>query len=128
MATIAPTITQLEPRDGSVLKYTWVLTGTDDGAPIPFAQWSDRSVQFVGTWGGGTVVFEGSNNGGTTYATLNDAQAIREALEHELAAVLDAGACPLQASTVIDLTPMGTGGEPEVIRLGRGGLAALGLA
>lgn len=59
---------------------------------------------------------------------LNDAQAIREALEHELAAVLDAGACPLQASTVIDLTPMGTGGEPEVIRLGRGGLAALGLA
>lgn len=75
MATIAPTITQLEPRDGSVLKYTWVLTGTDDGAPIPFAQWSDRSVQFVGTWGGGTVVFEGSNNGGTTYATLNDAQA-----------------------------------------------------
>lgn len=74
MATISPTITQLEPRDGSVLKYTWVLTGTDDGAPIPFAQWADRSVQFVGTWGGGTVVFEGSNNGGTTYATLTDAQ------------------------------------------------------
>lgn len=74
MATIAPTITQLEPRDGSVLKYTWVLTGTDDGAPIPAAQWADRSVQFVGTWGGGTVLLEGSNNGGTTYATLTDAQ------------------------------------------------------
>ena len=59
---------------------------------------------------------------------LNDAQAIRQALEHELAAVIDAGACPLQASTVIDLTPMGTGGEPVVLRLGRGELAALGLA
>lgn len=58
---------------------------------------------------------------------LNDAQDIREQLEHELAAVVDAGACPHEATTVIDLTPMGTGGEPLVLRRGRGSLAALGL-
>ena len=59
--------------------------------------------------------------------SLNDAHAIRELMEHELAAVIDAGACHQQPSTVIDLTPMGDGGEPLVVRQGRGDLAALGL-
>lgn len=59
---------------------------------------------------------------------LNDARAIREALQHALAAVLDAGACPLQPTTVLDLTPMGRGGDPVLVRLGRGDVAALGLA
>ncbi len=59
---------------------------------------------------------------------LNEAQAIRDRLEHELAAVLEAGACPLEPTTVIDLTPMGTGGDPVVLRQGRGELAPLGLA
>jgi tRNA threonylcarbamoyl adenosine modification protein (Sua5/YciO/YrdC/YwlC family) len=58
---------------------------------------------------------------------LNDAHHIRERFEHELAAVIDAGACALAPTTVIDLTPMGTGGEPEVLRLGQGPLQALGL-
>lgn len=57
---------------------------------------------------------------------LNDPQEIRERLP-ELAAVIDAGACSLEPTTVIDLTPMGAGEEPAVIRLGRGKLAALGL-
>ena len=58
---------------------------------------------------------------------LNDAQEIREQMEHELAAVIDAGACHHEPTTVIDLTPMGEGGEPIVIRQGLGSLAALGL-
>lgn len=58
---------------------------------------------------------------------LNDASEIRDQMEHELAAVIDAGACPQEATTVIDLTPMGQGGEAVVIRQGRGDLAALGL-
>ena len=58
---------------------------------------------------------------------LNDAQDIRAQLEHELAAVIDAGACPLAPTTVIDLTGMGQGGDPVVVRQGRGDLAALGL-
>ncbi len=58
---------------------------------------------------------------------LNDAHDIRDQLEHDLAAVIDAGACPQQPTTVIDLTAMGSGGEPVVIRQGRGDLVALGL-
>jgi tRNA threonylcarbamoyl adenosine modification protein (Sua5/YciO/YrdC/YwlC family) len=58
---------------------------------------------------------------------LNDAQEIRVRFEHELAGVIDAGACSSQPSTVIDLTPMGTGGEAVVVRLGRGDVAILGL-
>jgi tRNA threonylcarbamoyl adenosine modification protein (Sua5/YciO/YrdC/YwlC family) len=59
--------------------------------------------------------------------SINDAQEIRQRFEHQLAGVVDAGACPAQPTTVIDLTPMGTGGDAEVVREGRGSLAALGL-
>lgn len=58
---------------------------------------------------------------------LNDAHEIRALLEHELAAVIDAGACHQEPTTVIDLTAMGDGGEPVVVRQGRGELAVLGL-
>jgi tRNA A37 threonylcarbamoyladenosine synthetase subunit TsaC/SUA5/YrdC len=54
---------------------------------------------------------------------LNDAAEIRERLEHQIAGVIDAGACPQQPSTVIDLS----GGDAVVVREGRGPLAALGL-
>ncbi len=58
---------------------------------------------------------------------LNDAQVIRALMEHDLAAVIDAGACQKTPTSVIDLTDMGQGGEPVVLRQGRGDLAALGL-
>ena len=58
---------------------------------------------------------------------LNDAQEIRQRFEHDLAAVIDAGACPMQPTTVLDLTPMGEGGDAVLLRQGRGPLAALGL-
>lgn len=58
---------------------------------------------------------------------MNDAEEIRDRFEHELAAVIDAGACPLEPTTVVDLTAMDGGGEPVLIRLGRGPLPALGL-
>ncbi|MDD0839582.1 L-threonylcarbamoyladenylate synthase [Curvibacter sp. HBC61] len=58
---------------------------------------------------------------------LNDAVEIRQRYEHPLAAVVDAGACPLEPTTVVDLTPMGDGDDPVVVREGRGSVAALGL-
>lgn len=58
---------------------------------------------------------------------LNDAHEIRDRFEHQIAGVIDAGACPSEPTTVIDLTPMGTGGEAVVVRRGRGDLAVLGL-
>ena len=58
---------------------------------------------------------------------MNDPQAIRTRFEHALDAVIDAGACPLEATTVIDLTPMASGQEPQVLREGAGSLSAIGL-
>ncbi len=54
---------------------------------------------------------------------LNDAQAIREALQKRVQAVVDAGACPMAPTTVIDLSQ----GGAQVLRQGRGELAPLGL-
>ncbi|NQW93087.1 MAG: threonylcarbamoyl-AMP synthase [Polaromonas sp.] len=59
--------------------------------------------------------------------SLNDANDIRDLMEHDLAAVLDAGACHLEPTTVIDLTAMSDGGEPVVTRMGRGDVAVLGI-
>lgn len=58
---------------------------------------------------------------------LNDPHDIRERFEHDLAAVMDAGACALEPTTIIDLTPIDKGDDPVVIRQGQGKLAALGL-
>jgi tRNA threonylcarbamoyl adenosine modification protein (Sua5/YciO/YrdC/YwlC family) len=54
---------------------------------------------------------------------LNDAGEIRDRLQKQLGAVVDAGACPMAPTTVIDLTA----DEPVLVRQGRGELARLGL-
>jgi len=64
-----------------------------------------------------TLILPGSDQ------ALNDAQAIRERLQHQVDAVIDAGACALAPTTVIDLS----GSEPQLLRQGQGSIAALGL-
>lgn len=54
---------------------------------------------------------------------LNDAYEIREALQKRIQAVVDAGACHMAPTTVLDLSQ----GGAEVIRQGRGDVSALGL-
>jgi tRNA threonylcarbamoyl adenosine modification protein (Sua5/YciO/YrdC/YwlC family) len=54
---------------------------------------------------------------------MNDAHLIRDRFEKAVQAVVDAGACPMQPTTVVDMT----GDEPTVVRLGRGDLQRLGL-
>ncbi|HRL30562.1 MAG TPA: L-threonylcarbamoyladenylate synthase [Ottowia sp.] len=54
---------------------------------------------------------------------LNDPEEILERLEKQIAGVIDSGACPLEPTTVVDLS----GDAPEVLRRGRGDPAALGL-
>jgi tRNA threonylcarbamoyl adenosine modification protein (Sua5/YciO/YrdC/YwlC family) len=54
---------------------------------------------------------------------INDAQEILERYKNQIAAVISAGACALEPTTVVDLTS----GEPVLIRQGRGALAAVGL-
>ena len=54
---------------------------------------------------------------------LNDAGEIRERFQKQLQAIVDAGACPMQPTTVIDLS----GDDPVLLRQGRGDAAQLGL-
>jgi tRNA threonylcarbamoyl adenosine modification protein (Sua5/YciO/YrdC/YwlC family) len=56
---------------------------------------------------------------------LNDPAAIRERLQKQVQAVVDAGACPRQPTTVVDLTDAD---EPRLVRQGRGDPHLLGLA
>lgn len=54
---------------------------------------------------------------------LNDAADIRARFEKQIAAIIDAGACTLEPTTVVDLS----GDEPVLVRQGRGDVARLGL-
>ena len=54
---------------------------------------------------------------------MNDAEEIRARFEKSVQAIVDAGACPMRPTTVVDLT----GDEPVLVRLGGGDPALLGL-
>lgn len=54
----------------SIVTWSPLATG-DTGEPLQGVGLSDRSVQFTGTFGGATVVLEGSNDG-INYVTLTD--------------------------------------------------------
>lgn len=54
---------------------------------------------------------------------LNDPEAIREQLARQIGGVIDAGASAGQLTTIVDLS----GAAPEILRLGRGDPARLGL-
>lgn len=58
---------------------------------------------------------------------LNDPDRIRERFQKVLDAVIGAGPCPDQPTTVVDLTPMGTGGDAVLVRRGRGDPVLVGL-
>lgn len=55
---------------------------------------------------------------------LNDAEEIRERLEHHVDLVIDAGPCGIDMTTVIDLT----NDAPGLVREGKGSLAPFGIA
>jgi tRNA threonylcarbamoyl adenosine modification protein (Sua5/YciO/YrdC/YwlC family) len=66
---------------------------------------------------GTTLIAPGENE------PMNDPHEIRDRLQHQVQAVVDAGACPMAPTTVIDLTD----DEPVLMRRGRGDPRTLGL-
>ncbi len=54
---------------------------------------------------------------------MNDAEEIRERFQKLVQGVVDAGACPMEPTTVVDLSS----GEPVLLRQGRGDVSRLGL-
>lgn len=73
MATITPAVTKLG-GDEDVVKIVWgpATLVADAFVPAEWVNHADRSVQVLGTFDSGTIVFEGTNDG-TNYYTLNDA-------------------------------------------------------
>ena len=81
--------------------------------PIALALLEELGQPLLGT----TLILPGDEE------PLTDAESIRDRLERQIDLVIDGGACSLEPSTVIDLT----GDEAQLVRLGRGDPAALGL-
>lgn len=79
MPTIQAVINGRKPNDtafpGESATFVWSpLANGDDGQALQYGAYTDRSVQFAGTFGtGGTVVLEGSNDG-TNWQPLTDPQ------------------------------------------------------
>lgn len=72
MATVNPTRTQVGGDDSCFLvKYT-LTTADNDGAPLSAPEWYDRVFTATGTFGGATIILEGSNDG-ASYVPLKDA-------------------------------------------------------
>jgi len=85
ITTITPTVTDIS-GDGTAYKITWAhllyveFVADPPQAEVQYAgialakpEFVDRSIQVLGTFGGGTVVIEGSVDG-TNYKTLTDPQ------------------------------------------------------
>lgn len=65
---------QVDSAGHLVAHWTGLLNG-DTGRPVSLRAFGDASVQLAGTLGtGGNVNLEGSNNGGASWAQLNDPQ------------------------------------------------------
>lgn len=75
MATRSASVSRIQTwgDDSHLISWSGLLNG-DDGSPVEMPGSSDRSIQFVGTFGvGGTIQIEGSNDG-TNYVVLTDPQ------------------------------------------------------
>lgn len=74
MAVTSKTVTNTSNVNDLALVSTWAaIPNGNTGEPFEWPGFADRSVQITGTFGGGTVVIEGSNDG-TNYVTLNNMQ------------------------------------------------------
>lgn len=91
MAAVTGTVVGAKPlaNSGDVVVATWAHMTLEDVAPggagaedvndvgaafSGYDDYSDRTVQFFGTFTTATVLLEGSLDGGTTWATLTDPQ------------------------------------------------------
>ena len=73
---------QLQEMRNSVAVGTWIgLLNGEAGAAMSAPHLDDRTVTVKGTFGaGGTVLIEGSNDGGVSWNTLREARGTGEAL------------------------------------------------
>lgn len=74
MATVAGSDPGLTGSFSNVKQRAWVALGTDDtGTGEILADYPDKTITVTGTWGGATLIVQGSNDG-VTYITMTDPQ------------------------------------------------------
>lgn len=120
MAAISPTYASFGEH---TIVATWTgVTQADTFTPVGprWADYSDRSVQMVGTFGGATVVLKGSNDG-TNYEPLTDPQG------NAISKTLSGTTIEAVTEATLFVQPTHSGGTGEtmavilVMRRGRGG-------
>jgi hypothetical protein len=68
--TLSSLVTQFVGNNAAI--YTWTgLASASSGDKIQGPGWTDRSIQFTGTFGGATLILQGSNDG-VNWFTLHD--------------------------------------------------------
>lgn len=73
MADIQATLTSVGRGDGSTVVATWAnVTSADTCHAVSLSEYADRSVHVYGTFDSATVTIQGSNNDGSSFATLAD--------------------------------------------------------
>lgn len=73
MALVQKTLEYSESYNDLFVVSKWTLAQTDVGDKIQSTGYADRSVQIHGTFGGGSCIIEGSNDG-VNFFTLTDPQ------------------------------------------------------
>jgi hypothetical protein len=75
MATLPASVLEFNQSQTRRAAWTGMATG-DDGAPIDWSAFADRSVQVFGTFGGAAVALQGSNDltNPTNWNALTDLQ------------------------------------------------------
>jgi hypothetical protein len=71
MATIAYALDPSTHGGSQVVHWDTLTTTNTVGAGVAFTEFADRAVQVIGTFGGGTITMQGSNDGGTTWSSLH---------------------------------------------------------
>jgi hypothetical protein len=116
MATVNYSNTQAGAQDGSCILYTWALTTANaDGASIQAPEWSDRTWQAQGTWGGATLTIQGSNDGTNWFTLYNAATGV------PITFTANGGATPIELPLYMrpNLTTAGSGATVTVTMLAR---------
>lgn len=72
MATVTPTYAQAGDGDNSYALFTYAMTTANlDGSPVEMLEKADICMQVTGTFGGATIILQGSNDG-TNWFGLNN--------------------------------------------------------
>lgn len=73
MANIIPVVSKAVQGANSIVTAVWSnMTAGDLGVPVALTDWHDRSIQFVGTFGGNMTIQGSNESAPVNWSTLRD--------------------------------------------------------